>query len=215
MYGLTPAVAATRLAGARVGVGGSSPVGAEAARLLRSAGVGEVARLRVGEAEGIQFAVVTPADDEVGLLREWNHLALEQGICWLGLRPFDGLIWAIGPLVVPGESACYECSVLRLASHVEYAGDVLLVEGAPSRALAGAALDLVALGVLVQLSLGWVVGRDRSLPGILHVVEARPAIALGRHCVLRVPRCEACSSLERLAPRLPWHEAGTSPGIAA
>jgi len=214
-YGLAPGTAAERLAGARIGVAGGSPLGAEAARALRSAGVAEVLRLDTEEDAHVDLMLVMPAADEVALLREWNRLALERGTCWIGLRPFDGLLWSIGPLVVPGESCCYECLLLRLASHLDYGSDAPLIEQSPPAAIGGRALELVALGVLLQLALGWIVGRDGSLPGVLQVIETRPGIALSGHSVLRVPRCGACSPAERLAPRLPWHEAEPTREVAA
>jgi bacteriocin biosynthesis cyclodehydratase domain-containing protein len=207
LYGLAPALAAERLEDARLGVIGRSPIGAQAARLLRRAGLANVARLSADDTTDVDLVLVAPAPDEVSLLGEWNRRALESGTCWIGVRPFDGLAWSIGPLAVPGESCCYECLLLRLASHLDYGRDLPLLERLPAPAVGGPALELVVVGVLVQIALGWMIGRDTSLPAVLHVVEARPGIAVSRHRVLRVPRCGACSSLEQLAPRLPWHEA--------
>ncbi len=137
----------------------------------------------------------------------WNRLALERGIRWLGVRPFDGLVTTVGPLVVPGESACYECLLHRLAAHVDYGPDFARIEAAPSAAGEFAPIDGIAAGVAAQLALGWVAGLDTTLPGALHVLELRPALSLTSHPILRVPRCPACSTAERLAPPLPWHEA--------
>ncbi len=207
LYGLPPALVAARLEEASVGLIGGSPVGAHAARLLVRAGVVDLRRLTLDDPLEVDLALVTPSPDEVSLLGDWNRRALESRTCWIGARPFDGISWPIGPLVVPGESSCYQCLQLRLASQLDYGREVPLLDRRPAVAAGGPALELLVVGVLAQIALGWAIGRDRSLPGVLHVVEARPSLTLDRHRVLRVPRCEACSQLERRAPRLPWHEA--------
>jgi bacteriocin biosynthesis cyclodehydratase domain-containing protein len=214
-YGLQPGVAATRLRDSRVGVLGRSVVGVEAARLLRSAGITAVPAESAERVDtDVDLALVTPTADQVSLLPDWNRVALARRTRWIGVRPFDGAGWMLGPLVVPGESCCYECLLLRLASHLEYAAELPLLEKIPSATSAGPALELVAIGILVHLTLCWLVGRDRSLPGVLHVVEA-PRLALTTHTVLRVPRCPACSPSRQLPSRLPWHEASPIEAQAA
>ncbi len=74
------------------------------------------------------------------------------------------------------------------------------VEGGPP-------LEAILAAVAAQLVIGWVGGHDTRLPGVLHVLEAGPPLALTTHLVLKVPRCPACSTVERLAPPVPWHEA--------
>jgi len=205
-YGVPPAVAADRIRAATVGVAGESAAAEQIARLLHADGVGEVRRLGWDEHD-VDLAVVAPAPVEVSRLREWNRLALDHGLRWLALRPFDGLVFGIGPLMVPGESCCHECLQLRLAAHVEYGADLALIEGEPATASGTAGLEAVAAGLVAHLALCWLGGLDTRLPGILHVLEARPGLALGTHAVLRVPRCPDCSDADVLAPLLPWHEA--------
>ena len=205
-YGVAPAVAADRIRAATVGVAGESAAAEQIARLLHAAGVGEVRRLGWDE-HGVDLAVVAPLPAEVSRLREWNRIALEHGLRWLPLAPFDGLVFAIGPVMVPGESCCHECLQLRLAAHVEYGADLALVESEPTAASATAGLEAAAAGLVAHLALCWLGGLDTRLPGVLHVLETRPELNLGTHAVLRVPRCPACSDADVLAPLLPWHEA--------
>jgi bacteriocin biosynthesis cyclodehydratase domain-containing protein len=206
-YGIAPAEAAERLAAARVGVVGLSPAGLGIARLLHASGIADVRRLSWHGGREVDLAVVAPARDEVEAVPAWNLLALERSLCWLPLRPFDGSIATVGPLVVPGESSCHECLLLRLAANVEYGPELAEIEGVPVAATADAALDALVVALAAHLAVRWVVGHDTTLPGVLHVVEERPEIALTAHHVLRVPRCVACSPAERFAPPLPWHEA--------
>jgi bacteriocin biosynthesis cyclodehydratase domain-containing protein len=209
-YRLAPGVAAARLASAAVGVAGGSRTADDVARLLHRAGVGTVSKLGWRPSESVDLAVVAPAPAETGNVEEWNAYAAERGLRWLGVRPFDGHALTVGPLVVPGESACHSCLLLRLAAHVEYRSDFARIERAAVSVEAGAALEAVAAGVAAQLVVCWVAGRAPRLPGVLHVLELGPPMALSQHTVLRVPRCPACSPARRLAPRVPWHEAAAA-----
>ena len=206
-HGLAPSVAVERLREATMGVVGDSPTGEAIGRLLAAAGVGVVVRMSWEGDRDVDLAIVAPTADEAPALTQWNAVALARGTRWLGVRPFDGLISTVGPLVVPGESACHVCLLHRLAAHVEYGDDLVRVESTAPAAGEAAPLDAVCAGVAAQLALGWVVGLDTSIPGVLYVVETRPALSLTANAVLRVPRCAACSTAATLAPPLPWHEA--------
>jgi bacteriocin biosynthesis cyclodehydratase domain-containing protein len=204
--GLQISVVAERLAGSRVGVVGVAGSADLIGRMLHADGVGDVCRLQWDE-RGVDLAVVVPAPHEVALVSAWNENALAHGVSWLFARPFDGLAATIGPLVVPGESACYECLQLRLASHLEYGGDLARIESVPASAGQGAGLVTSAAGLAAHLAVSWLGARDARLPGLLFVLETQPQIGLTSHPVLRVPRCSACSDAGRLAAPLPWSEA--------
>jgi bacteriocin biosynthesis cyclodehydratase domain-containing protein len=206
-YALAPAEAAERLRRATVGIVGGSRTGTDVARLLQQAGVGSVERLDWSCRCLVDLVIVAASPAEAGRLEEWNERALEQGVRWLVVRPFDGVAATVGPLVVPGESPCHACLLLRLAGHVEYAADFLRLERTPVAVEPGAPLQAILAGVATQATLAWVGGRDTRLPGVLHVLEAGPPVSLTAHPVLRVPRCPVCSTAETLAPPIPWHEA--------
>jgi len=205
--GVAPAGAERRLAEAVVGVVGAAGTAERVARLLAASGIGRVARIGWDGGAEVDFAVVAPEPAEAPLLGAWNATALERGRCWLPVRPFDGLVCTVGPLVVPGESACFECLLLRMAGHLEYGGDVRRVEAVPVAAPPVAPLEALVAGVASQLVLGWTGGPDLTLPGLLYVLETKPSLALASHTVLRVPRCPVCSDVARTAPPLPWHPA--------
>ena len=214
-FDLAPAVAAERLAGAAVDVVGLSPAGAEIARLLRASGVGRVSRGQWKVSGGVDLAVVAPAADELGELDSWNRAANESGARWLPVLPYDGRFAAIGPLVVPGESCCYECVLRRRGANLEYGEHLREIERAPVAARADPAFETFVAALAAHLALRWIGGQDGSLPGVLYAVEARPALSLGEHPVLRVPRCPVCSPVERLAAPLPWHEGRADEEVAA
>jgi bacteriocin biosynthesis cyclodehydratase domain-containing protein len=206
-FDLAPTVVADRLRTSSVGVVGTSAAGAEVARLLRLSGIGAVHRLRLGRRPAVDLAVFAAEVDELDALERWNRRAHETGTRWLGVRPYDGRFAAVGPLIVPGESCCYACVLLRRASNVEYGRHLAEVEEAPVAAEADPALAALVAALAAHLALRWLAGRDTTLPGVLHTVEARPALRVSEHVVLRVPRCPVCSTAATVAPRLPWHEA--------
>jgi bacteriocin biosynthesis cyclodehydratase domain-containing protein len=209
-HGIGPAEAGRRLREARVGVVGKSRLGRSVMRLLGRCGIGSVERVGWQPESPFDLAVVAPAASEAGRLESWNAIALELGMRWLVVRPFDGATTTIGPLVVPGESPCHTCLVLRLGGHLEYGPDFPRIERTPLRVEAGAPLETIAAGVAAQLVVGWIGGHDTRLPGLVHVLESGPPLALSAHPLLRVPRCPACSPAERLAPPAPWHEAASA-----
>jgi len=206
-YGLSPAVAAERLHSATVGVAGTGPLRPDVVRLLVAAGVRDVRRLGWRGRGHADLTVVVPAADEVERLPRWNRTALRRDSPFLLVRPWDGRTVEVGPLVLPRQTGCHACLLLRRAGASAYPEDFAELESAPIAALGGAAVSALAAAVVVEVALRWLVGRDRAVPGIVHTIELRPRLRLREHTVLRVPRCPACSNVERAAPPLPWHAA--------
>jgi bacteriocin biosynthesis cyclodehydratase domain-containing protein len=204
-YGLAPAVAAERLGAASVALLGGSACLVEIARLLCAAGVAEVRRGSWRGRVRADLTVVAPAPDELDRLHAWNQLAFDRSMRWLLVRPYDGRFASVGPLVVPGQSCCYECTLLRRGANAGYADELADVEAAPAAARADAGFRALVAGVAAHVAVRWVAGWDKTLPGVLFTLEAQPALKLDEHHVLRVPRCEACSSAAHAAPKLPWH----------
>ena len=131
------------------------------------------------------------------LLRAWNEH------CVLHRRPFfpvflDGSIGYVGPLVIPCETACFECLRLRRSAHP--AGPPLRREASPG---AGAWADASALSPMASL-LGDLAAAELikrlglrpplSNPGVLLEVDLL-APAMTARSVLRLPRCPICTPL--------------------
>ena len=178
---------------------GSAPAAELAARLLQASGVGSVASLAWHEEPPRSGLVVAaPGPDEVARLGEFNVRALEAGCPWLQLLPFDGRLAAVGPLFVPGQTACHECYRLRRDSTIAPLPDRSAghYPGAPP-------LDAVLAGLAALTALRWLGGLVVDA-GVLVAVELVPELRCTRHFVYRVPRCPACSPAAGRAAAAPW-----------
>jgi bacteriocin biosynthesis cyclodehydratase domain-containing protein len=208
--GRAPPALIARLERAAVAVVGSGPLAAEVASSLRRSGLGGLERLPLDGAqaalERLELAVTAPAGEELPELSAWNQSALRAALSWLQVLPFDGLFAAVGPLYVPGESACYECFRVRRASNVEYGRQLLALQDVGVPLPAAASVEQAVAGLAATLALRWLVHRDQFLPGTWYALELGPQPALQAHVLYRVPRCRACSGLGRTAQPLPWHK---------
>jgi bacteriocin biosynthesis cyclodehydratase domain-containing protein len=207
LCGVRPSVAAERLREAAVGVVGSAPAAFGVARLMHAEGVGNVSRRSWRDSSTADLVVVAPTADELEAVPLWNELALENELRWLPVLPYDGRLAGVGPIIVPGESCCYECVRLRRAANLEYGDDLGTIEAVRLATRGGAPLEAFAASVAAHLVVRWLVGRDPTVAGVLCAIEVSPMLSVTQHPVLRVPRCPVCSQVEREARPLPWHAA--------
>ncbi|SHG04397.1 bacteriocin biosynthesis cyclodehydratase domain-containing protein [Jatrophihabitans endophyticus] len=148
--------------------------------------------------------LATDSDDTpTRTLREVNAACLAARVAWLPITAYDGAVLHVGPLVVPGATACFECTVRRRAANTEYAdlydGVVSAVAAAPTpRALRAWSYAVASLCLL-----HWIGNRDQHLPGQLLTLD--PAgMALRQARVFRVPRCVACAGPDYTVAAAPW-----------
>jgi bacteriocin biosynthesis cyclodehydratase domain-containing protein len=201
----SPGKAREALAGARVSIAGSGPAGDEVAQLLADAGVGDVQALSLEVAQGDEdLLIATPGAEELGGLVSLNERLLGRSTPWLQSLPTDGGLVVIGPLFLPGHTACHACYRLRRGACSNYEADFDTVATAPARAPFPRALVAATAGLAATLAIRWLATRDPALPGRFYALETGPVLALSCHHVLRVPRCPACGPRERAMPA-PWY----------
>jgi bacteriocin biosynthesis cyclodehydratase domain-containing protein len=196
-----------RLSRACVAVVGSSTAAPLLEDLLRASGLRSVERFDALDDEldpTCQLALVLPSGEQLVDLPSWNRARLETGRPWLPVLPFDGQFAAVGPLVVPWETACYECFRLRRASNLDYRREFWALEETWAYRPSAPAPDALLAGIAATFALRWIAHRDPALPGVVHSVELSRGLELGAHVVYRVPRCPACSGLDDRAAPLPW-----------
>lgn len=196
-----PARIAERLAGARVLLEGDDELAAAVARLLRRCGV---ARATGDDPTFVATAAAVEGDP---VLERRNTLALDTRIEWLPYGCFDGRTATIGPLVVPRETACYGCLVLRRDGSSACVAELGSLRSVPLAATNGPALVALVAAVAAERIIRWIGLRDPALPGTVVSVETAPELAVSDELLLRVPRCPACSGLAAVGRPVPWHEA--------
>jgi bacteriocin biosynthesis cyclodehydratase domain-containing protein len=150
--------------------------------------------------DATQRLCLVPTSDFGGmvLLRHWNDVCVDSGFHMYPAILQD-LVGYVGPLIVPGETPCYECLRSRQNAHLADPEHARAAEGAAFEgqrtigyhpAMASILADIVAME-LVKFS-------SETLPFIqvgklIEVNLMRPQIEV--HNVLRVPRCRVCSPL--------------------
>lgn len=132
-------------------------------------------------------------------LEEINRRNLIEGTPWFLIRP-DGFQPTIGPLFVPGETACWQCLEARQIELRET--EIMLsrrlgLGQIPTRPvssilpLTSQALSNAAIQVIKYL----VLGENRDISGTLHRLDP---LAMGRdaHEVVRRPQCARCGNTD-------------------
>ena len=184
---------------------GESAVLLALAEGLRKSGVGSVVCVRSWEsAADTDVVVVAPDSDDVEALPRWNTAALASGTTWFQILPFDGDKRIVGPLYVPGQTACQQCFLRRRHSTVDYSDEFWALEATPSSFPAPAAFDLAAAGVAAALLVRWLVAADGRVPGRYYAFEPNDVIALTSHQLYRVPRCSSCGAQRKNGLPSPW-----------
>jgi bacteriocin biosynthesis cyclodehydratase domain-containing protein len=131
------------------------------------------------------------------LLREWNAFCVEEGVHFLPVV-LDRFIGTVGPLVIPGETACYECFRSRENANLDAPEIVRLVESGAAERQAVTGFHPAMTGVLGEIAamelcklygggLPWHANR------IIEVNLLEPSLTSRR--VLRLPRCPVCSTI--------------------
>jgi bacteriocin biosynthesis cyclodehydratase domain-containing protein len=191
------------LAAVDVHVLGSGPAAEPIGRLLQASAAGSVASLDWdGRPPAEGFVVAVPASAELPLLEQWNRRALLAHTAWLQVLPFDGRLAAVGPVFVPGQTACHECFRLRRDSTI-----APIPDRTTGSHVGSPALDAVLAGLAAQVVLRRLAAGDTSESGVLLAVELVPELRCTRHFVYRVPRCPACSPAMQRAAAAPWNGA--------
>ncbi len=191
--GISPFEASAKVAGSRAFVHGTSTTAAEIARLLEASGVTVTrSRTEVHDAPGLELVVSAPTPSETDALPAVNAERLADGTPWLVVAPYDGRMTMVGPLYVPGQTACHACFLVRRGATSGYETDFSLLESRPVAAAMPEAGAVIAAGLATLVALRWLGAKDPTLPGVGYAFEANGVPTLTRHRVLRVPRCTAC-----------------------
>ncbi|MGB0562322.1 MAG: TOMM precursor leader peptide-binding protein [Spirulinaceae cyanobacterium] len=197
-----PQAAATDLQTTRVGVRSLSSVAAkDLVVLLQAQGI-QADELPDPFADGVPTS--TAPDLEVVLCDDYlqpelgalNRAALEQGRPWLLAKPAGSRLW-LGPLFVPGRTACWACLAQRLRgnrpveTYLERQTEATLPL-IPPLTLNPASAHL-ALGMITSAVFNWIVqGRKNPALGDRLFTYDSLTLSLQHHSVMRRPQCACC-----------------------
>ena len=87
-------------------------------------------RRRSRQSADLTVVLATPSEDDP--FDAWNRRALDEDIVWLPAGDYDGATATVGPLVIPRETACHECLVLRRHSTSGCAAGARRAQAEPS-----------------------------------------------------------------------------------
>lgn len=131
------------------------------------------------------------------LLLPWNEICVEKDILFLPIVLKDFTGW-VGPLVIPGETPCFQCLTARQNMHL--GSHESLVENAVSKEQIAVAGHPVMINTLANLGVMRLLAHAGRFPvQDPDSVQAFDFIA-GRcevRRVLKIPRCPVCSQLNR------------------
>lgn len=143
------------------------------------------------------------------LMRQWNEFAVEQRLAFFPVVLQD-LVGFVGPLVVPGQTACYECLRARQNANLENASSRRAAESWAygGQAVAGAHPIMASvLGELAAFELLKLYGLRQApfRPGTLVEISLLSSRMTPRS-VLKLPRCPVCGPLRETSPTSAWRE---------
>ncbi len=132
------------------------------------------------------------------LLHEFNHLCISQTVPFFPVVLRD-MIGYIGPLILPGETACYECLTGREDSHLENSdlrrtAEQWLPLGREIIGHHPAMYSVVANLAAFELTRFFSRSLPGTPPGTLIEVNLL-TMAIKTRKILKLPRCTGCSSM--------------------
>lgn len=146
------------------------------------------------------------ATSDLGAVRElraWNEFCVLHGIRFVPVVLAD-LVGHVGPVVVPGDSACYECLWARLNTHLADPDGhwAAATNGGDGQAVAGLHPSMASiLGDIATVELIKLFGLAPPLARFGTLIEVNLlGGAMKTRRVLKVPRCEVCSSRNKVPP---------------
>lgn len=135
---------------------------------------------------------------EIDALREWNRFCVARKIRFFPLV-LQNLIGNVGPFIVPGETACYECFYARQNSHLEDPVSQRTALALMTRGQSSTGFHLATASLMGDMA---------ACELVKFVTDALPESNIGKlilvslfdtrleaRKVLKIPRCIVCSPL--------------------
>ncbi len=138
-------------------------------------------------------------------LAAWNSRSLISGKAWLLAKPAGIETW-IGPVFVPGQTACWECLAQRLRGHRKLEGYIARRNGAGAVGPVPACLASTQHAALAEAATEitrWIGTAGQSI--LMNRVVSTSVLTLERthHTLTRRPQCPSCGSHQPNVPTSP------------
>ncbi len=181
-----------RLSDALIAVAGDGALAAEIVRLLELNDVRTIrTTLETGVRSAVSLTIIADNNADPDRVIAANRLQLRERGPFIVAQLHAGEMMTVGPLVVPGETACFECLQLRRATLSEFGPDTVRLLAPMMGTVALPHITALTAALTVQQSMRWIGSLDPRVPG--RVVVSRPfAVDVTEHLVLRVPGCPSC-----------------------
>ena len=164
--------------------------------------------------ESLNIQVAEEGDIEVILTDDYlqdgldifNEKALHVSRPWMLVNPVGTILW-IGPIVVPGKTACWQCLAQRLGDNRPVEGFIqrhedILTPLIPPLASLPSALQ-TALGMAATEVFKWIVqGENKRLEGVL-VTHDTLTLESQNHSLVKRPQCPSCGEIANGLKRKP------------
>ncbi|MEQ8188121.1 MAG: TOMM precursor leader peptide-binding protein [Candidatus Eremiobacterota bacterium] len=153
--------------------------------------------------EGKLMAVIT--DDYLDeRLNEINRKNLDTGKEWLIIKP-SGLIPSIGPLFIPGHTACYKCFSTRYRANREI-NDFILHEKIKDKSITYPVFsfsgNIIYFMSVMEIARWLVEGNNKRLEGKIITFNSVD-LKTEEHMVIKRPECTDCGNPEERASMFP------------
>jgi ribosomal protein S12 methylthiotransferase accessory factor len=169
----------------------------------------------VGEQETADIAVVLSDDYLHPELGRLNRDFVGRGQTWVLTKPVGHTLW-LGPIMRPGETACWACLAERMRLNRQVEDFVIRKKDydgpLPKRRGALPSTRALAAAMLTSEIARWRVGAVSRIDGSLLTFDTRSA-QFRQHAVTRRPQCPVCGEPERYRVVQPI-EIGVVPKLA-
>ncbi|WP_394939630.1 TOMM precursor leader peptide-binding protein [Psychromicrobium sp. YIM B11713] len=189
------------LAGAPQRLCFDTPESQEAQVRAAAANFPEVIRLSTADARRLS-PVILVRSTVPEMIRECREL-FDSGTCFVPVVPSDGEKIIIGPAVVPGLTACFECLIARKAALTDWPDEYLRFHSSSSAGEFNPADLALGLNLAVRLALGAFYQQRGELIGACTIFDPASLTTYSSR-VWSVPRCPTCSKYGKLSTSYPW-----------
>ncbi len=133
------------------------------------------------------------------ILREWNQYSVEHNLRFFPIV-LSNMIGTVGPVVIPHETACWECVLARQNSHLRDPTSKQTVDAAASESqgIVGFHPSMASiLGDIAAMELTKFFSRIAPLWNVGKLIEVNLlSTRMTTRKVLKLPRCVVCSPLQ-------------------